>query len=483
MTLQEKFDRIIIHIEELVGAGESDNIVISQSVATENGLESRLLADAFRFMTDMPLISYIKQRRLVRALEMKLECNLSNEETCEIVGLSEAASFSRACKNTFGCSPSQITKEILLKYTPLSFERLVTIKDEDQVETKILKTNTDNNTVCGVSAQQFAEIKQILELGAIYGLSDEEAEFVYRLATDRKLTLAKAAAFYDDFKMQIKNGSNVPGLNLLEMAEVACKRDLSFSQAQSIMFELERHGYHSISQLPDQFLDVLLSEENAHFGWDVPYIIEIAETLQEYGFSASDLSAIVDYASTYDVSVIEVIEDYDRYESDWDNAMDKLMDYNDSAEDPCGFGYRSIWELDEGQESLLDVVDENEDDSSSMDDTLGNKDNDSDVAFIARKYRISVRDALELKRDLESHGYYSIEDLPHGFFQVYFHYDIDQFVGWDIPYVCEIVEAMDQNHIPMDQLDEVMYLASKHNTDPVEIIEQFDYYLDSDDEE
>lgn len=476
MMLQEKFDRITNHIEKLVGAGECDNLVISQSVARENGLESRLLSDAFQFMTDMTMAKYIRQRRIVLALDRRIEYDLPLEAVCESAGYADAAALSKACKNLLGRSPVQITRDNISEYTPLSFKRLISGKDGVQLESEIVTTTKTNNTICGVSAQQFAEIKQVLELGAIYGLSDEEAEFVYRLALDRKLTLAKAAAFYDDFKMQIENGSNVPGLNLLEMAEVACKRDLSFSQAQSIMFELERHGYHSISQLPDQFLDVLLSEENARFGWDVPYIIEIAEVLKEYEFSVSDLSAIVDLASTYEVSVIEVIEDYDRYESDWDDGLNKLMHYDDSLEDPCGFGYRSIWELDEGQETLLEMADESEDDAPLMDDTLGDNDDDSEAAFIARKYRIPMRDAMELKRDLESQGYYSINDLPKGFFEIYFSYDIDQFVGWDIPYVCELAEAMIRNHIPIEKLDDVMCLASKHNVDPGDVVENYDHY-------
>jgi hypothetical protein len=127
--------------------------------------------------------------------------------------------------------------------------------------------------------------------------------------------------------------------------------------------------------------------------------------------------------------------------------------------------------------------DEDEDDETYQENTFGDIEDDSEAVFIARKYRIPLRDALELKRDLESHGYYSIYDLPQGFFEVYFHYDMDQFVGWDISYVCGIVEAMDQNHIPMDHLDEIMYLASEHNIDPAEIIERFEYYLGSHDEE
>lgn len=474
MTLQEKFDSIIDCIERLVYAGESD---IPQALARESGFNLRLLGDAFQFIADMTLIKYIRQRRLVRALSNRIEFNLPVEEVVSDAGFSDAAAFSKACKNEFDLTPIQITEDVLKKYTPLSFAMVASGRDVDQMENDTLIA-TKNDTICGVSAQQFAEIKQVLELGAIYGLSDEEAEFVYRLATDRKLTLAKAAEFYDDFKLQIENGSNIPSLDLFETAELACQYNLSYSEAQAIMYELGCHGYLSIRNLPDGFFDIYFCEENDRRGWDVPYMCEIAETLEEHEFSAADLDDMVDLASTYGISIIEAIEDYKSYKNDWDTSMRKLMHYNDSAEDPCGFGYRSIWELDEGQESLPDVADEDEDDATFQEDTFDDVEDDSEAVFLARKYRIPLREALELKRDLESYGYYSIDDLPQGFFEIYFSYDIDQFVGWDIPYVCEIAEAMAQKQIPMDRLDDVMYLASKHNVDPGDVIENIDHYSD-----
>ena len=472
MTLQEKFDSIIDCIEGLVYAGESD---IPQALARESGFNLRLLGDAFQFIADMTLIKYIRQRRLVRALSNRIEFDLPVEEVVSDAGFSDAAAFSKACKNEFDLTPIQITEDVLKKYTPLSFAMVASGRDVDQMENDTLIA-TKNDTICGVSAQQFAEIKQVLELEAIYGLSDEEAEFVYRLATDRKLTLAKAAEFYDDFKLQIENGSNIPSLDLFETAELACQYNLSYSEAQAIMYELGCHGYLSIRNLPDGFFDIYFCEENDRRGWDVPYMCEIAETLEEHEFSAADLDDMVDLASTYGISIIEAIEDYKSYKNDWDTSMRKLMHYNDSAEDPCGFGYRSIWELDEGQESLPDVADEDEDDATFQEDNFDDVEDDSESVFLARKYRIPLREALELKRDLESYGYYSIDDLPQGFFEIYFSYDIDQFVGWDIPYVCEIAEAMAQKQIPMDRLDDVMYLASKHNVDPGDVIENIDHY-------
>ena len=252
MTLQEKFDSIIDCIERLVYAGESD---IPQALARESGFNLRLLGDAFQFVADMTLIKYIRQRRLVRALSNRIEFDLPVEEVVSDAGFSDAAAFSKACKNEFDLTPIQITEDVLKKYVPLSFAMVASGRDVDQMENDTLIA-TKNDTICGVSAQQFAEIKQVLELGAIYGLSDEEAEFVYRLATDRKLTLAKAAEFYDDFKLQIENDSNIPGLDLFEMAELACRYDLSYSEAQAIMYELSCHGYLSIRNLPDGFFDI-----------------------------------------------------------------------------------------------------------------------------------------------------------------------------------------------------------------------------------
>lgn len=472
MTFQEKFDCIIDCIEKLVYAGESD---IPQELAKKTGLNMRLLGDAFQFIADMTLIKYIRQRRLIRALSDRIEFGFSVEEVVSRAGFSDAAAFSKACKNEFNLTPVQITEDVLRKYTPLYFSIVATDRDVDQMERDTL-TTTKNENICGVSAQQFAEIKQVLELGAIYGLSDEEAEFVYRLATERKLPLEKAAEFYDDFKLQIENGSNNPCLDLFEMAELACRCDLSYSEAQAIMYELSCHDYFSIRELPESFFDLYFCEENNRQGWDIPYICKIAETLEAHGLSVADFADIVNIASTYGVSIIEAIEDYESYKKDWETTVGELMDFDNFPEESCEFEYPSIWELEEKQDSLIDVEDEYENSAEYDEDALDDTEDDSEAIFLARKYRIPFQQAAELKCELESNGYYRFDDLPQGFFELYLNYDIAQFVDWDIPYICEIAEAMAQQCMPIDSLDDVMYLASENNVDFVDVIKNFDYY-------
>jgi AraC-like DNA-binding protein len=343
MTLQEKFEDIIDCIEQLVIAGNPD---IPQALARDTGLNLRLLGDAFQFITDMTLIKYVRQRRLVHALTLRIELGLSVEDVAADAGFSDAAAFSKACKNEFDLTPIQITEDVLKQYPPLSFDRVVSGGDAIQMENDAV-TTMKNDMICGVSPEQFAQIKQVLELGAIYGLSDEEAEFVYRMAQHCQISTAQAADFYDDFKLQIENGSVIAGPDLFEMAELACRQDLSFSEAQSIMYELSRHGYSSLRQLPDTFFDIYFSKENEQHGWDVPYICEIADALEENGLSAAHIDDYAFHATMFNVDIIEAINNYEEFKASWDEAVADVMHNGIPEDDTGGFGYRSIWEFDE----------------------------------------------------------------------------------------------------------------------------------------
>lgn len=343
MTLQEKFDGIIADIERFVRAGEDD---IPQALAKKTGLNLRLLGDAFQFITDMTLIKYIRQRRLVYALLNRIEFNLPVEDIAEDAGFSDAAAFSKACKNEFDLTPIQITKDVLNEYPPLTFAMVTVGRDVDQMENDTLAT-TKNDTICGVSTEQFAEIKQLLELSAIYGLSDDEAEFVYQLSQSCGITTAQGAEFYDDFKLQIENGSFIHGLDLFEIAELACRNNLSYSEAQTIMYILEKNGYRGLRELPAGFLDIYFSDENDRCGWSIPYICEIAEALAANGLSADDLDDIAFHADMFGTDIIEAIENRQETQSTWSSMVSDAITNGVPEDDTDGFGYRSIWELPE----------------------------------------------------------------------------------------------------------------------------------------
>lgn len=323
MTLQEKFDSIIDCIERLVYAGESD---IPQALARESGFNLRLLGDAFQFIADMTLIKYIRQRRLVRALSNRIEFDLPVEEVVSDAGFSDAAAFSKACKNEFDLTPIQITEDVLKKYAPLSFAMVASGRDVDQMENDTL--TVPNNTKLGVSSEQFADIKRVLEISAIYGFDDDDAEFVYHMATEFSISIEEAAEFCEEAKIQDEF-------------------DLTDHESQQLLYEIRCNGYKHLYELPKGFFDVYFSEENDKHGWFVPYICEIAEALDENGMCADDLSDIAMHADTYGVDIVEAIENFEEYEKDWNDMLYDAMENGIPEDDTGGFGYRSIWEFDE----------------------------------------------------------------------------------------------------------------------------------------
>lgn len=322
MALLEKYDKIIDCIEFFVGIGEED---IPQALAKETGMNLRLLGDAFQFITDLTLIKYIRQRRLVRALKIKLEKNLSVEDIVEATTFCDSAAFSKACKNEFDLTPSQITEDVLAQYPPLHFDKVVSGKNAVQTENDTL--TIPNNTTLGVTPEQFTDIKRVLEISAIYGFDDDDAEFVYRMAIEFSIPIEEAAEFCEEAKIQDEF-------------------DLTDHEVQQLIYEIRSNGYKHLYELPDGFFDVYFSEENDKHGWFVPYLCEIAEALNEHEMCAADLEQIALHADTYGVDIVEAIENFDEYEKSWDDMVHNAITKGISN-DTDGFGYRSIWEFDE----------------------------------------------------------------------------------------------------------------------------------------
>lgn len=286
MAFQDKYDEIIDCIEYYVDISEEN---IPDAVSKETGFNQRLLADSFMFITGISLIKYIRQRRLIRALTHKINKNLSIEDVVADALFSDAAAFTKACKSEFKLPPGRITADVLAQYPPLHFARVISGCNVVQMEDDTLATH--NSTTDSVSSKQFAEIKEVFEISAIYGFNDEEAEFVYRMAKELNLTIEKAAEFCEEARLEEKY-------------------DLYSSEMQQALSEIRGNGYSHLHELPDGFWDVYLSEENDRYGWHIPYICEIAEALNEHGMCAGDLEQIATHADTFGVDIVEAIEKF-----------------------------------------------------------------------------------------------------------------------------------------------------------------------------
>lgn len=352
MSIQEKFDNIIHTVEELLKEDMScDNGELAKRIATKVGMNSRALGDAFQFITETTFVAYIRQRKMVRALELHILNNKRIEESAEVIGFSDAAAFSKACKKLFGVSPSQITPEMLRKYNPLYFQQVCTTEYSKKGEDDAMIMVEKHNRQFDISSEQFAEVKEVIELGALYGFTDEEAETVYRLSKQIEMPLAKAAEIYDDYRLQLENGSAVEGEDYFAPAELAATYNLSYSESKEILYELEANGYDGMHSVPKYYFDIYFSKENEQFwGFSVGYICEMAEAMEQHGLSADDLDDIFDLAEFFEEDPIVIIEDIDGFANERADLVENVLETGDICsfvDDTDGFGYRSIWELPE----------------------------------------------------------------------------------------------------------------------------------------
>lgn len=335
MTLEMRFDTIINKIESLIQQGEQD---IPSVLSRETGLNLRQLGDVFKFMTQMTLNRYIRQRRIINALTNRMQNDLSVEMVAFDAGFSDAAAFSKACKNEFGVSPIQLAEETLVKHVPFTFSQIISDKYTIQMEAGTLNNTVSHNSSY-ISSEQFNEVKQILEIGAFHGLNDEEAEQAYRIAKKCNVTLPQAAEFYEDYKLQMENGSMPSSLDVLELAQLSCRHNLSVSESQSILCELKAYGCKCIKELPNYFFGIYFNEYYEQFGeYNISYICEIAKALEKNEFRVEAIEEILEFSMIYDVDVLEMIENFDTYIETYDQEMERVEESLDLEDDMDAYG-------------------------------------------------------------------------------------------------------------------------------------------------
>ena len=337
MKFPENYDSIISEIEELVEKGYTDiPVALSQHAACN----IRLLGDAFQFITGITLAQYIRQRRLLRAVACHLKTGKSLEEVSTEFGFSDAAAMSKAFKRVYGVSPSQVALEDLgqSRYQPLSSEIVLSDRRSNEMPEEEKITTQEPKTMFGVTSKQFASVRHILEVNAVYGLSEEGLELVSYLSNDCHVRLDVAFNFVEELETQIRNGDFYTEHDLYDFAEVCCVYDADMDETGRLLDILEASGFMRLHDVPEGFCDVYFSETNKLHDYDVYEILAILNALKAKGYGPQEF----DYRMTYDfMHDGDPVESILCYEEDDDGLTweDLQMPEMDSEPD--------IWELSE----------------------------------------------------------------------------------------------------------------------------------------
>ena len=199
--------------------------------------------------------------------------------------------------------------------------------------------NNEPKVMFGVTSRQFSSIRHILEVNAVYGLSEDALQLVSYLSNDRKVRLDDAFNFVEELSSQVKNGDFITCHDLNDVAEICCENDASMDEACELLDILQASGFDRLHDAPEGFCDVYFSNTNQHAGYSVNEILKILDALKQMGYGPYEFDFRMDYATYHEFDPVETILAYEE-----DDNMFFFLD-----QDPLIYQEEvpGIWEMSE----------------------------------------------------------------------------------------------------------------------------------------
>ena len=206
-TPKGKYNAVINEIEseirsdEFARAKDIADAIIESNNSYYGDQGKRDLAAVINFMTGKPLISYIKERKMMCSCE-KL---LNNREKCDILavidlaGFSDQQSFTKAFKKYFNTTPQKAweernivisppqTWEVVSEYKPL---------DEDSVEIEVTRMP---DSIFGMSQDQYQKLSKVYELRSVYGFDEMLCRIAYDFSEEKDITIEDVFEYIESF--------------------------------------------------------------------------------------------------------------------------------------------------------------------------------------------------------------------------------------------------------------------------------------------
>ena len=199
MNAKEKFEKIVIDIEDIVKNEIKKASDISEQIATNMLMGYRELNDVFKFFADRSLNEYIKERKMMAAYTLILTQDEMNiDRAIEISGLDNQSSFGKKFKEVFGITPQEaFIKKDQSKLIPrLSWESIQFVESETNRTPSVDK---DSTNYYGVTLEQYNKIIQAKEYQALYDFNDAQSLTAFQISGMENVSLKEAYAFVEDY--------------------------------------------------------------------------------------------------------------------------------------------------------------------------------------------------------------------------------------------------------------------------------------------
>ena len=204
MNAKEKFEKIVIGIEDFAQNDLIKASDISKQIAFNMLMGYRELNDVFKFFTDRSLNEYIKERKMMAAYtRILVQDEMDIEQAIEISGLDNQSSFSKKFKEVFDMTPQEafIKKDQSKLLQPLSWE---SVSSNGRIISEPSSNTPDSVNYYGVTLEQYNKIIQAQEYQALYDLNDAQSLTAFQISEAENVPLEDAYSFVEDYLNYMK---------------------------------------------------------------------------------------------------------------------------------------------------------------------------------------------------------------------------------------------------------------------------------------
>lgn len=278
MNFEEKHNLVLETVEKNCDKDFSEVVDILERTFGSN---SRQISEAFIFNTGSTLNAYYKELRLKKIYQYKKDADCSFDEAAAKFG-TDASTFSRSFKKSFGIAPTQITEDDFSKL-PNEYS-LDTILNRERDATKLEKPQ---ETIFGISTEKYKQLTDIFKYKAVYDFDDENAQYAYEISQKYCAPLNKSFEFVDqcywsnhDPEMFL-NIDKYDFFSAKSCAYLYFNYGLTINKAYDELYRLNRVGVVDIFEEPEEIMHAYLSNLDGY--WDYPFFKTLYDIMSERG--------------------------------------------------------------------------------------------------------------------------------------------------------------------------------------------------------
>lgn len=323
MNAKDRYNCIVDEIEKAVcNGGCAKPGDIAEQVLRKAGRSIRDLNSIFSFLTDQPLIQYIRTRQMMAAYRSLLESEeLDIDRAIAFTGLGDQPAFNKAFRKCFGITPGQAFKERNERLYKSAMTWDIVSDSQAQAESAEEDEAVSTKTLFGIEMGVIAKITEAMDYQAMYGFTPAQGNAAYELAEKTKRPLKECFAFLDDFCIHYftdddgnvtitdENEFKERVLKSSALAEFCIGFDLSIEEAYTLMMEIAHVGL-SPSRVDPALIELYLNGEMdfPHFWYAYNWGLEhgvTPEEMADFLFSASHSETLEEALSLIDYSDVD----------------------------------------------------------------------------------------------------------------------------------------------------------------------------------